>query len=147
MTDLSLRQAIISEAETWLDTPFHHEARLKNVGVDCGQLLIAVYSTCGFVPQDFKIDHYSPDFALHRDREWYLELVESFGYQVSVPLPGDAVLFKWGRIFSHGGIVVEWPNIIHAWAICEKVLRFDATRNPLAEKERRFYSPFKADSL
>lgn len=137
------RQDIIAEAETWLKTPFHHEARLKGVGVDCGQLLIAVYGACGFVPPDLKIDHYAADFALHRDVEWYKALVESFGVSVEVPLPGDVVLFKWGRLFSHGGIVVEWPQIIHAWTPVGKVLQFDATMNPLGDKAKLFFSPFR----
>ncbi len=29
--------------------------------------------------------------------------------------PGDIVLWKFGRCFSHGAIIVEWPTIIHAY--------------------------------
>src|ERR1700676_394294 len=95
-----IRKAIIAEAETWLDTPFHHEARIKGAGVDCGQLLIAVYSACGFVPTDYKIAHYSPDFMLHQGREMFLEYVKTFSREVESPLPGDVVLFQWGRLFA-----------------------------------------------
>lgn len=45
------RQAVVAEAKTWIGTGFHHEARIKGAGVDCAQLLIAVFSACGFVPE------------------------------------------------------------------------------------------------
>jgi len=136
------RRAVIAEAESWLNTPFHHEARVKGAGVDCGQLLIGIYGNLGYMPKDYKMEHYPPDFAMHRDREWYLSIVEEFAKEVPTPLPGDLVLFKWGRLFSHGAIVIAWPKIIHAWAATRTVCRFDATLNPLAEKPRKFYSPF-----
>ena len=28
--------------------------------------------------------------------------------------PGDVLLFKFGRAFSHGAIVTAWPQIVHA---------------------------------
>jgi cell wall-associated NlpC family hydrolase len=136
------RALVITEAESWLGTKFHHEARVKGAGVDCGQLLIAVYAEFGFMPKDYKLAHYPADFALHRDHEWYLSIVESFAKPVETPGPGDIVLFKWGRLFSHGGIVTDWPGIIHAWAPTKSVGRFRADMNPLADKERLFFSPF-----
>lgn len=143
---LAKRQEIVAEAESWIGTPFHHEARRKGPkgGVDCGQLLIGVYGKLGYMPENFKVAHYPPDFAAHKNVEWYLSILEEFGEQVSMPRPGDAVLFKWGRLFSHGGIVVEWPIIVHAWAPTKSVLRYNAEFNPLASKERRFYSAFGA---
>lgn len=137
------RALVVKEAETWLKTPFHHEARVKGHGVDCGQLLIAVYGAFGYIPLDYSLAHYSPDFAQHRDREWYLEIVKEFAHQVTEPGVGDIVLFKWGRLFSHGGIVTDWPKIIHAWAITKCVIRFDAELYPLKDKPRLFFSPFK----
>lgn len=139
------RLAVIAEAESWLGTPFHHEARVKGHGVDCGQLLIAVYGNLGYMPENYRLAHYPPDFAIHRDREWYLSIVEAFARRVPIPGPGDVVLFKWGRLFSHGAIVTEWPNIIHAWANTKSVCRFSANLNPLADKPRLFFSPFGDD--
>ena len=34
---------------------------------------------------------------------------------VAEPLPGDIVLYKFGRCFSHAGIVIAWPQIIHSY--------------------------------
>lgn len=138
------RLEVINEAEKWLNTPFHEEARVLNHGVDCGQLLIMVYGQLGYMPLDYPIPHYDINFACHRDEEWYLQIVKNFAHEVQLPLPGDVVLFKWGRLFSHGGIVVEWPLIIHAWAPARKVLFFDVSQNSrLWPQPRKFFSPFE----
>ena len=34
--------ALLTEARSWLDTPYHHQGRLKGVGVDCIGLIIGV---------------------------------------------------------------------------------------------------------
>ncbi|WP_436904878.1 hypothetical protein [Acinetobacter johnsonii] len=36
-------QLAVQEALTWLGTPYHHQGRVKDVGVDCGTLLCEVY--------------------------------------------------------------------------------------------------------
>ena len=40
------------EARTWLGTPFHHQGRLKGVGVDCVGLLVGVAHHFGIDLQD-----------------------------------------------------------------------------------------------
>jgi cell wall-associated NlpC family hydrolase len=32
---MTLAERIVAEAETWLNTPFRHQGRLKGQGVDC----------------------------------------------------------------------------------------------------------------
>jgi cell wall-associated NlpC family hydrolase len=139
------RAAVIAEATSWLDTPFHHAGRLKGIGVDCGQLLIAVYGACGFVPLDYTVAHYPPDFAVHGDRERYLEGIAEFARAVEIPGPGDAVVFKLGRVFWHGGIVVAWPGIIHAMRSVGKVKFVNVDKDwELNQVTRRvFFSPFE----
>ena len=113
-TESEQRQAVVDEARTWLRTPHHNGARIKGVGVDCGQLPIAVFSSLGLIP-DIKPERYPSDFHLHKDREWYLEIAVMYGHEFEgPPQKGDFVLYKIGRIYSHGAIVVEWPRIIHA---------------------------------
>jgi hypothetical protein len=130
------RNAVIAEAVTWIRTPFHHEARVKGAGVDCGNFLIGVYGAVG-LPVPAKIDHYPRDFMLHRDREWFLEIVLQFADEITRDevLPGDAVIFKHGRSYSHGAIVTAWPRIIHA-AYPKGVTYGDANLDP---RPRRFF--------
>ncbi len=128
------RAAVLAEAESWLGTPFHHEARVKGAGVDCGQLLLEVYERVGLIPH-VEVPHYPPDFHMHHDREWYAELLASYAREFAgppegrTPQPADVVLFRVGRVFSHGAIVAPcWPRLIHADYRVGRVCRGDATQ-------------------
>jgi cell wall-associated NlpC family hydrolase len=60
--------------------------------------------------------YYPHDWHLHRVTERYLEGVLQYAKEIeSLPRPADIVLWKFGRCYSHGAIVVEWPRIIHAY--------------------------------
>jgi cell wall-associated NlpC family hydrolase len=148
MNEIEARERIVSEAKSWLRTPFHHEARVKRVGVDCGMLLLEVFEGVGLIPH-LSPPHYGPDFMMHRKEEWYLAYVQQFADELTDGppyLPGDVLLFRHGRIFSHGAIVINWPRIIHASAPDRVVLDADATQHPLsAQKYRAFRYRFKED--
>ncbi len=106
--------------------------------MDCAQLLIAVYHEAGQIPE-IQPEHYPHDWHLHRDEEKYLSWVEKFAHQVDVPQPGDVAIFRIGRTWSHAGIVIEWPMIIHAW-FATSVEYCDASKEPLRSYARRFYT-------
>ena len=134
------REAVIAEAGSWIGTPFHHAARVKGAGVDCLMLLAEVYERAGIVN---RIDppFYVPDWHLHRDAERYMQGLLGYARQIETPLPGDIALFRFGRTFSHGAIVTEWPSLIHAyWSI--GVVWGNATLFPLARRPVRFFTPF-----
>lgn len=133
------RDAVCAEVRSWLRTPYHHQARIKGVGVDCAMLLCEVYANAGLVPF---IDPapYPPDWWMHRGEERFLGWVEKHAHIVDTPQPGDMVVYKFGRCFSHGGVVVGWPNIVHAWfksRMCELAL---GDAGELEDRERVFYS-------
>jgi cell wall-associated NlpC family hydrolase len=116
------RQQVLEIARSWCGTPFHSEARLKKVGVDCGQLLLAVYEEAGLIPH-VETEHYPADYHLHRSKEWYLTLVQQFAKEIEgPPKPADLALWRFGRVYSHGAIVVEWPTIIHANFMARKCM-------------------------
>jgi len=144
---MSLREAVVKEAVSWIGTPFHHAARVKGAGVDCLMLLAEVYERAGIVPH-LEPPFYVPDWHLHRDAERYLEGLASHAHEIAGPprgtgpLPGDIALFRFGRTFSHGAIVTSWPRLVHAyWNI--GVVYGDATLHPLASRPVRFFSPFQ----
>jgi cell wall-associated NlpC family hydrolase len=61
------------------------------------------------------------------------------GVRLKFPQPADFVIFKFGRTFSHGAIVVDWPIIIHSY-IPHGVLLSDAERDgELIGRERKFF--------
>ena len=109
-----MEAAIVTEARTWLNTPYHHQGRVKGVGVDCAMILCEVYHAVGLIPY---IDPtpYPMDWMLHHSDEKYLGWVAQFGDQVKDPQPADIAVYRFGRCISHAGIVVGWPNIIHAY--------------------------------
>lgn len=137
-TDLASRQAVLAAACTWLGTPYRHRARLQGVGVDCAQLLVAVYSAAGLVPA-VDLGDYPIDWHLHQDEERFLGWLHELGAR-RVPdgqpaQAGDVAVFRFGRCFSHGGIVEDpategGATIIHSY-IRRRVMRHRLCEAPL----------------
>lgn len=105
---------VLDEARSWLGTPYVHSAGVKGAGVDCAMLLVRVYHNAGIIP-DIDPRGYSTQWHLHRTEEKYLEWIHQHADRVETPEPGDVVLFRFGRAAAHGGIVVNWPSIIHSY--------------------------------
>lgn len=122
------REDVVREALSWIGTPFHHQARVKGAGVDCGQLPLAVFEACGLIPS-YLPAHYPRDFHMHGDEEMYLGHLERFAAQVQDPRPGDLAMFRFGRVVSHGAVVVQWPVIVHAYVEARAVVMDDAVAN------------------
>jgi cell wall-associated NlpC family hydrolase len=128
------RRAVVDEARSWLRTPYHHMGRAKGAGVDCATLLAEVYAGAGVLPA-FDVPFYPPDWHLHREAERYLDFVLAHAVEIQHssqalsldgggkgegeardPRPGDVALWRFGRCFSHGAIVIDWPLVVHAYA-------------------------------
>lgn len=147
MTEAEGRAAIVAEAMTWLKTPYHHRAKLKGIGVDCAQFVLAVYANVGLI-DDFDTGEYPQDWHIHRDVERYLKIVLKFG--AAVPLeaakPGDVILFKIGRVYSHGSIMTAPGQVIHAFQKAGMVCLGDFERDPdLVGKEAMAFSYWAGD--
>ncbi|MBT9165863.1 MAG: hypothetical protein DDT25_00525 [Chloroflexi bacterium] len=109
----SLASHIVLEAKSWVGTPYHPGGRIKGVGVDCAMLLAEVYERAGVVP---RIDPgtYPPDFGQHRGEERFKHWLEKHGTLVEDPMPGDVALFRFGRCYSHGAIMIGGGQLVHA---------------------------------
>ena len=130
------RAAVVAEAMTWRKTPFHHNARLKGVGVDCANLLVAAYAGAGLLPS-LELGEYARNWHMHQDEPRFLEEIKRHCDPLPAgeePLPGDIVMFIYGLHASHGAIVTAWPQVIHAWAKVGKVVLSDVDSGPLAER-------------
>ena len=138
---MSQRSVVIAEAETWLRTPYHHMGRVRGGGTDCLMLLAEVYESAGVIPH-IDVPFYPPDWNLHRDAERYLEGLMPYAREIDgPPRGGDVAVFKFGRCFAHGVIVVSWSRLIHAW--CDAgVVYADADQAPLIGRLVRFFDPF-----
>lgn len=134
------RAQIVLAAKEWLRTPYQHRQMCKGAGADCAMFPLAVYKECGLLPLDYQPPEYSMQWHLHRSEELYLREIEKFCVEIAgPPLPGDFVVFHFGRTFSHGAIVIDWPQIIHSY-IPRGVLLADALRDgELLGREVKFF--------
>jgi cell wall-associated NlpC family hydrolase len=116
-TEDEQRAAVIAEAKTWLGTPWRHAADIKGQAVDCGMLLARCFIDCGIVAP-FDPRPYERTWFMHHSEErfvgWIIDKLG--GVEVEYPRPGDVIVYRWGRCYSHGALLVEPQLIIHAAA-------------------------------
>lgn len=110
------RDDIVAEARTWIGTKYHHKGRIKGVGVDCGGLIYEVYKQVLGIPKEAFPSAYAEDWGLHKDdNELYLDFILPYIVPVDQLLPGDLVIFKFGRAYAHGTIYIGDNRVIHAF--------------------------------
>lgn len=138
---MTWRDDVLAAADAWLLTPWHHRARVRGAGVDCGQYIAAVFEEAGVLPH-VEVPAYSADFMLHRSEERFLAYIETYFDAVDAPQPADVVMFRFGKCFSHAAVVVAWPRVIHSYRPDGGVVYTDASMGRLAADKRRvkFYS-------
>lgn len=140
------RAAIVAEALSWEGTPYISRAKIKGVGVDCAMLPAAVYAEVGLIPD--MAPEYPPDWMMHRDEERFLSFVIPHAREIdqSEAKPGDLVIWKFGRTYSHSAILIEAPVVLHAVMRGAAVVRGDIERDSdLAGRPRRFFTLFGKD--
>jgi cell wall-associated NlpC family hydrolase len=100
-----------------MHTPYAHQGRLKGVGVDCIGLVIGVCHALGLT--DYDITGYTkrPDGALRTTMETQLELIP-----VGEAQEGDVLLFSFGAVPVHVGILLDKNTLIHAYSPNRKVI-------------------------
>lgn len=134
------RELVVAAAHSWLGTPYHHCANVKGVGVDCAMLLVEVYKSAGLIPLDLDPRPYSPEWHKHRDEEAFLGWLKDCGDELDTPIAGDVVVWKFGRAYSHGGIVVgEGGEIIHAYKDARIVTLGNMSEGLLATQQHKFF--------
>jgi cell wall-associated NlpC family hydrolase len=139
------RATVVIAARSWIGTPYHHAADVQGHGVDCAMILVRVFCDLGVVER-FDPRPYTRDWFLHRDEERYTSRLLTYAHEVGEALPGDIMLFKIGRCYAHGAIVVnaEPLTIVHAFAparcVVEEVVR---QNHDLDEKPRKLFSVWK----
>ena len=141
---MTTRAAIVDETLTWLGTPYHHCADVKGAGVDCAMLLVRVYAACGLTPADFDPRPYSPQWHLHRGEELYLQWLQAAqAVPTATPQAGDVAIWKFGRAYSHAGILKNDTEVIHALMDSGRVTIHKLTDTPLAGRDVKYYTVFK----
>jgi cell wall-associated NlpC family hydrolase len=118
------RAAFITEALSWQGTPFVNCGDVKGPdgAVDCAMMLVRSAVDTGHLPP-FDPRPYPPHWHLHRSEERFLKIVrDDIGaHEVPSPRVGDVVLWQFGRCFSHGAILINTEEVVHAFYAYGKV--------------------------
>lgn len=113
---MTWRDKIVAEARTWIGTKYHHKARIKGVGVDCGGLIYEVYKKVLGIPAEPFPNDYAQDWSMHKDdNELYLDFIMPYVVPITRLQPADLVIFRIGRAYSHGTIYVGNNKVIHSY--------------------------------
>lgn len=134
------RAAVIAEALSWVGTPYHENARIKGVGVDCAMLLAEVVERAGVLPHIDPGD-YAADFALHRSEEIFLGWLQRYATETETSRAGDVAVFKFGHCFSHGAILTDDDGgLVHAMKRDNAVVRSRLGEGFLAGRAVKFFT-------
>lgn len=136
---MTTREAVVQEALSWQRTPYHHMGDIKGVGVDCAMILVRVYAACGLVPRTLDPRPYPAEWHLHRSVERYLGWLDQYGREVDVPQPGDIAVYKFGRCYSHGAIVINENTVLHSY-LKQGVTLASMDHDPLRDRLVKFYT-------
>ncbi len=144
-TESEQRADVIAEARTWLGTPWQHQAAIKGDAVDCAMFLISVFQRAGVIGA-FDPRPYPRSWFVHQGEERFLNsMVSHFGC-IEVPpdeaVPGDIVMYKIGRCYAHGSILVEPQLVIHSFAKNGKVVYTETFDPSLSTLSPRAFNPW-----
>lgn len=120
MSDLASKA--ISEALSWVGTPYRHQASCKSAGTDCLGLLLGVWRALyGGLPED--VPAYSADWSEPQGCEALLAAATRHlrAKPIDQSAAGDVVLFRMrqGHVAKHLGIQVQVapsPSFVHAYS-------------------------------
>ena len=120
------RQMVVAEARSYLGTPFHDQARVKGVGIDCLGLLVGIAKTFKFADYDTTDYHIPNPKVMKQKLDEYLDPVPPSSIQVA-----DVLYLRSERSPQHLAVVVEIHpelRIVHAfnWPKVMKVVETNA---------------------
>ena len=132
------RSEAVEVARSFIGTKYVLGGRLKDAGVDCATLL-ACYATEIQLADPGELGVYSTDWFCHASEERYMfqilrharKTIEGKCRGTVDAKPGSLILFKVvrSRLFNHGGIITQWPYMVHAVKPC--VEEADATKHQM----------------
>ncbi|CUX21898.1 NlpC/P60 family protein [Agrobacterium fabrum] len=118
-------QKALALAESWIGTPYRHQASLLGVGCDCLGLIRGIWrGLYGHEPE--LPPPYAPDWAERGGEDRLVAAAKR--HFLTVPdmeaaQPGDMLLFRWRAdvVAKHLGILAGPEHFIHAYEQAEVV--------------------------
>lgn len=123
MNNINIQQLMVSAARGWVGTPFHHQGRQKQVGVDCLGLLVGVaeeLSLCARTGEPL-IYHDARHYSHTPDGMALVAKLKQLLYPISSDriMPGDVAVFRLDGSPQHLGVISDYGEglgLIHAYA-------------------------------
>lgn len=146
------RRLFVEEALTWQGTPFVNcgDVKGRKGAVDCAMLLVRSAVDTGLLPP-FDPRPYPPAWHLHRDEErfigWVRDKLGATEIDPDAVRFGDLLIYKLGRCYAHGAIVLSSQEVLHAHAGAGCTLRSLRTEPLLADLTRGGKRPVRAFTL
>jgi cell wall-associated NlpC family hydrolase len=123
---MTLREQIVLEALSWIDTPYADHAGIKHCGCDCAFFPLRLCQAVGRAPLDFAVPKYSPQQWINsKDQidKMKLRVVDHTMEDIVVRLahreiteaevlPGDFVLYKVLASWTHLAVIIHWPDYV-----------------------------------
>lgn len=112
------REDVVRVARSWLGTPYHHQGRVKGVGVDCAGLIIGIAHELAL--SEFDLTGYAP--RPEGDQLRRLCATHMIEVRSDERAPGDVLLFKFDASPCHLGVLSTSDQLIHAYLPRRKVV-------------------------
>jgi cell wall-associated NlpC family hydrolase len=144
-------QRLCADAAGWVGTPFAAHSQVRGAGVDCIHLCAALYEATGFMasftPPAYTLDAGQTN-AESQILEWlgaHREFQPVFASRAADPeitlealLPGDLLLFHFGKTEHHCGVLLGRKRFIHARAGVNARVSIDSLTDPIYRRQLTF---------
>ena len=112
-----LQDRIVTEALTWVGTPFHHNQSVRGIGADCIGVVGGIALACGIKLDD--MPHAYPKTPNGTLKPWLdSHLITVGGW----PQPGDVLLMSFEGDPHHVAMAINFALIIHSYAAVRRCL-------------------------
>ena len=115
---MTTRKDICNKALEYLNTPFHHQGRLKGIGVDCAGLIVCIAKELNLPYGDLTNYARIPDGKSLRD------VLKNNAEEKSLndSKEGDILLMKFVNEPQHVALLMPNNQIIHSYLRARKVI-------------------------
>lgn len=139
---MTTREQIVAAARGYLNTPYHHQGRVKGItgGVDCIGLLVGAATDAGIKLEDFA------EYSRFPDGVTLVRELRSANF-TEIPseeaLPGDVLVFWITKPSKpcHVAILSGGGRVIHTWATSDAVVEHNLNSNWSARISHAFRFP------
>lgn len=113
------RAQIVAEARSYIGTPYHHQGRLKGVGVDCAGIVVGINTTFSLTSHDVKGYSPTPHQGLLQQalRDAGFTKIGIYDYEM-----GDCLLMRFGTEPQHLAVYTGEGTIVHSYSKVKKVV-------------------------